>query len=147
MSDDGIHHISKDGINHYVSLMNLGKDKKKMAKKILYKILDSEDFPNDRDEAVFAEIFKLLVRTIKNNWTTESIEQTYHETFEKIQEEVEEGKITEQNLLTSGKNITQYLQHVRDELLEVCICGKIMINFEYDSFNLIIMPCGKNFKY
>lgn len=133
------------GIDHYVSLMDLGKEKKKMARKMLIE-MRSADAPTCRDERVFVEVFKLLLRQLKENWCSCSIEKYYHSQLEHYVTSTQEGKTTEQSLINAGKNIKEQMAHIRDELLITCSCGDMLVSFGEKNFKIVILPCSSNFK-
>jgi hypothetical protein len=132
-------------IDHYVSLMDLGKEKKKMARKMLIE-MRSSDAPTCRDERVFVEVFKLLLRILDENWCRCSIEKYYHSQLEDYVTSTQEGKTSEQSLINAGKNIKEQMVHIRDELLDTCACGDMLVSFGEKNFKLVILPCSSNFK-
>ena len=137
--------MTDNEIDHYVSLMDLGKEKKKMARKMLIE-MRCADPPTCRDERVFVEIFKLLLRELKEYWCSHSIESYYHKQLELYTELTKEGKKTEQELINAANNIKQQMEHVKDELLDTCMCGDMLVSFHKDKFRIVILPCKSTFK-
>jgi hypothetical protein len=145
ITNDGDKQLSDEGIDHFVSSMEIGKEKKKMVKKTLLEI-QNDCTITCRDERVFEQVFKLLIKCIHENWDEDSINAFYHKELEEIIEEAKNGKCTEQELLNASENIKQRLINVRDELSTHCSCGKMLVSFQTEFFAIIILPSSVTFK-
>ena len=135
-SGDGLM-ITLEGIRHDVSSTNLSKEKKKIMRKYLTHLYEEGRFPEDGNDAtIYAEIFKLFLKSVQYMWTDQQIDEFYNEVLESTLKDIQTGLLSENQLLITANNLKNTVMHLKDEVKYICPHSNIMVYFDNEK-NLI----------